>query len=35
MVEKTQLISNQLGYPQRGGGFECKGFDADGLMVEV
>jgi len=24
---KTQIISNQLGYPDRGGGYECKGFE--------
>jgi len=35
MVGRTQIISNQLGYPQRGGGFECLGFDKAGLMVEI
>ena len=35
MVGKTQVISNQLGYPQRGGGFECRGFDEAGLMLEL
>lgn len=34
-IGKTRIISNQLGYPQRGGGFECRGFDKTGLMVEV
>jgi len=35
MVGRTRIISNQLGYPERGGGFECRGFDKTGLMVEV
>jgi predicted phosphodiesterase len=35
MIGNTQIISNQLGYPQRGGGFECRGFDKVGLIVEV
>jgi Icc-related predicted phosphoesterase len=34
-IGKTQIISNQLGYPNRDGSFECKGFDKAGLMVEV
>ena len=35
MVGKTQIISNQRGYPNRYGEVECKGFDEAGLMVEV
>jgi predicted phosphodiesterase len=35
IVGKTQIISNQLGYPQRGGDFECRGFDKMGLPMEV
>lgn len=35
MVGNTRIISNQLGYPNRGGGFECAGFDKAGLPVEV
>lgn len=34
-IGKTRIISNQLGYPQPGGGFECRGFDRKGLMVEI
>jgi predicted phosphodiesterase len=34
-IGNTRIISNQLGYPQRGGGFECRGFDAAGLMTEI
>jgi predicted phosphodiesterase len=35
MIGKTRIISNQLGYPDRYGGFECKDFDGAGLAVEV
>ena len=35
MIGQTQVISNQLGYPQPGGGFECREFDPAGLSVEV
>ncbi len=35
MVGRTRIISNQRGYPDRAGGFECAGFDKAGLMVEV
>jgi predicted phosphodiesterase len=35
VVGQAQIISNQLGYPDRTGGFECKGFDKAGKMVEV
>jgi len=35
MLGKTQIISNQLGYPNRDGSFECNGFDKAGLMMEV
>ena len=35
-VGKTQIISNQLGYPHRSGGYESTGaFDNDGCLVEV
>jgi Icc-related predicted phosphoesterase len=32
---KTQIISNQLGYPSHSSGFECKGFDPAGLPITV
>ncbi|MCB1721889.1 MAG: metallophosphoesterase [Rhodospirillales bacterium] len=32
---KTRIVSNQLGYPDRRGGFECAGFDERGMEVEV
>ena len=32
---KTEIISNQLGYPNRAGGFECQGFDPGGLPVNI
>ena len=32
---KTQVISNQSGYPSRDGGVECKDFDTSGLMIDV
>ncbi|MEQ1704624.1 MAG: hypothetical protein ABL867_01465 [Rickettsiales bacterium] len=35
MVGRTRIISNQRGYPDRTGGFECAGFDKAGLMVEI
>jgi Icc-related predicted phosphoesterase len=35
-VGKTQIISNQLGYPRRSGGYESAGaFDNYGCLVEV
>ena len=34
-IGKTRIISNQLGYPNRYGGFECKDFDRTGLPVEI
>lgn len=34
-IGKTRIISNQLGYPNRRGGFECAGFDEDGKEIEV
>jgi len=34
-IGETRIISNQLGYPNRGGGFECAGFDEGGKLVEV
>lgn len=35
MVGNTRVISNQRGYPNRMGGFECEGFDETGLLIEV
>jgi hypothetical protein len=35
LIGKTRIISNQLGYPDRYGGFECKDFDRAGLAAEV
>lgn len=32
---KTRIISNQLGYPYRQGGFECTEFDPNGLLVDI
>jgi predicted phosphodiesterase len=34
-IGKTRIIANQLGYPNRYGGFECKDFDPSGRPVEV
>ena len=34
-IGKTRIISNQLGYPSRMGGFECAGFDENGKLIEV
>jgi hypothetical protein len=34
-IGRTRIISNQLGYPDNSGGFECKDFDEAGLPVEV
>lgn len=34
-IGKTRIVSNQLGYPSRRGGFECAGFDPDGLGIEI
>ena len=34
-VGKTRIISNQLGYPDGRGGFECKEFDQSGLPIEL
>ncbi len=35
LIGKTQIISNQSGYPDGKGGYECEPFDEAGLMVEV
>ena len=35
LIGNTRIISNQLGYPNRAGGFECRGFDKYGLQIEV
>jgi Predicted phosphoesterases, related to the Icc protein len=34
-IGKTKVISNQLGYPQRQGGYECGDFDVYGVGVTV
>jgi len=34
-IGQTRVISNQLGYPNRGGGFECRGFDKCGMQIDV
>ena len=34
-IGKTRIISNQMGYPNNYGGFECDGFDEYGLEIEV
>ena len=34
-VGGTRIVSNQRGYPEIGGGFECEGFDESGLGIEV
>ncbi len=35
MINATRIISNQLGYPDHQGGFECINFDENGKLVEV
>ncbi len=35
MIGNTRIISNQLGYPNRGGGFECGRFDKAGLQADI
>lgn len=35
IIGKTRVVSNQRGYPNRQGGFECKGFDLGGLCIEL
>lgn len=32
---KTRIISNQCGYPDNAGGYECQGFDPEGLPIEI
>jgi predicted phosphodiesterase len=34
-IGKTRLISNQLGYPDRLGGYECEGFDENGVGIVI
>jgi len=34
-VGKTRIVSNQLGYPDRRGGYECAGFDGRGKEIEI
>jgi predicted phosphodiesterase len=34
-IGKTRIISNQLGYPDSYGRFECKDFDVAGVPVEI
>lgn len=31
----TRIISNQLGYPSGGGGYECRGFDPAGMPITL
>jgi predicted phosphodiesterase len=35
LIGATRIISNQLGYPDPSGGFECKDFDRAGLPLEL
>lgn len=35
MIGKTHIISNQLGYPGHFGSFECKEFDASGVLTII
>ena len=35
MIGQTRIVSNQRGYPNREGGFECAGFDPDGLGLVI
>jgi predicted phosphodiesterase len=35
IVGQTRIISNQLGYPDGRGGFECNSFDPSGLPAEI
>jgi predicted phosphodiesterase len=35
MIGRTRIISNQLGYPNCNGGFECSDFDGAGLAIEL
>jgi hypothetical protein len=34
-IGNTRIISNQLGYPDGRGGFECNSFDPAGLPAEI
>ena len=34
-IGKTRIISNQLGYPNNNSGFECLGFDSEGLKIKL
>jgi len=34
-IGKTRIVSNQLGYPDRLGGYECEGFDENGVGIVV
>jgi hypothetical protein len=34
-IGQTRIISNQLGYPDVYGRFECKDFDRAGLPIEI
>lgn len=35
LFERTRIISNQMGYPNGLGGYECVGFDARGAPVDL
>ena len=34
-IAKTRIISNQLGYPNRSGGYECGDFDTSGKIIKL
>jgi predicted phosphodiesterase len=34
-IGRTRIVSNQLGYPDRVGGFECRDFDRAGKPVQI
>lgn len=34
-IGKTRIISNQLGYPDKVGGYEYAGFDGEGKLIEL
>ena len=35
IIGKTRIVSNQLGYPRQGNGYECAGFIAAGLPIKI
>ena len=34
-LDSTRIVSNQRGYPHSRTGFECEGFDPDGVLIEI